>query len=140
MEGWSPAETLYLREVPEPVELHGLVEHANVAQGDERPGDLRAIRIVSLEQGLLQRVLGRIGVGRSEIREHLRRDAADAVIDLGQRRDRQRDSRLVAFPPELDQSFLLELELRALPGELAPLDDAIGLRKDVDVLLDGRDL
>ena len=136
----AAAEALHLGEVALAVELHRLVEDARVVQRDERPGDLRAIGVVGLEQRLLQRVFARVGVGRAEVGEHLRGDAADAVVDLGERVDRERDRRLVAFPAELDQRFLLELVLVGLRGELAPLGDAVGLGQDVDVLLDGRDL
>ena len=99
---------------PFAVLVHRLVEHARLVQRHERPGDLRAVGVVGFEERLLQRIFAGVGLGRAEVREHLRGDAADAVIGLGERFDRERDAVLVAFPAELHERFLLELVLFGL--------------------------
>jgi hypothetical protein len=140
VEGRAAAEALHLGEVSASVELHRFFEHARIVQRDERPRNLRAVRIVGLEQGFLQRIFSGVAVRRSEVGQNLRSHTADAVVDLGERVDGERNGRFVTFPPQLNQRFLLQLVLLGLRCELAPFRHAVGFGQNVDVLFDRRDL
>ncbi len=83
------------------VDFQDAVQRRLVIEFDKRPGKLRLIGCIRLEQRLVDRRLCRIGRGRTEMRHYLRRNTPNAMIGLLQRLNGNGNAILVVEPRKL---------------------------------------